>query len=116
MTLAASALVTGILLAFQLGSGTPGSRAVEQLEKSVTQPVPRVPTPAPARPDMVWVPDRQLTVPGQPGTVLVPGHWERRISEREFFVPPLTVCNSATGECTAIPAGTRGPADTRNEP
>lgn len=113
---ASVAALAGVLLAFQLGGGTPGSRAIEQAERSATRSLPPLP-PAPSpRPDMVWVPDRWVALPGRAPSVHVPGHWERRISEQEFHVPALTVCDPGNGACTTVPAGVRGPADTRREP
>jgi hypothetical protein len=62
------------------------------------------------------VPDRYVTVPEAPEGVLVPGHWERRLSDREFYVPPLVVCRSVTGQCVTVPAGVRPPIQTRIGP
>jgi len=67
------------------------------------------------RPDMVWVPDRWAPVPGAPEGVHVPGHWERRLSEREVWVPPLTVI-APGGVQRAWPAGVREPAEARRGP
>lgn len=67
------------------------------------------------RPDMVWVPDRYVPVPGAPPGVLVPGHWEQRISDCAVYVPPLTIVHPA-GESSVIPAGVRPPADERVGP
>jgi hypothetical protein len=96
--------------------GTPASGALERLERSVTRPAPVAPrSPAP-RPDQVWVPDRYVPAPGAPEGLFVPGHWERRLSEREFYVGPLVVCRPGTTDCRTIPAGVRGPVETRDGP
>jgi hypothetical protein len=90
--------------------GTSTSRSAEQIQRSVTQPLPALP-PAPApRNDRVWVPDRY--VPGPAGTIHVPGHWEQPISSTQSRVPPLVVCDSG-GHCTFVPGGVRPPAEQR---
>lgn len=115
-----------LLLVLQLGAGgssldtlhgsrTPGGPALDQLERSVTRPVPSLPPPALPASDRVWVPDRFLGAP-EGGTVHVPGHWEQRLSDREFYVPPLTVCNTVTGACSTLPAGVQPPVETRPVP
>ena len=120
---AASALAVWGLLAFQLGGaralrppGGPASSALDQLERSVTRPLPALPQPDVPRPDTVWVPDRFIEIPGEGRTVHVPGHWERRISEREFYVPPLVICGAGGGDCRLVPAGVRGPVERRDGP
>lgn len=100
-------------LAFHTGGGTMTVPLVERLERAATRPLPAVAPRAVPTPADVWVPDRW--VPSPEGTLLVPGHWERRTGEREFWVPPLTVC-SRTGDCRLEPAGVRGPADSRTTP
>ncbi len=93
-------------------SGSP----LDQLRGAVTRPLPVVPQRDAPRPDMVWVPDRYIPAPGAPQGVHVPGHWERRTSEREFYVPPLMVCEPTTGVCQTSPAGVRGPVESRTGP
>jgi hypothetical protein len=65
---------------------------------------------------MLWVPGRWVPVPGEPAGVFVPGHWERRIGEREVFAPPVTVVKPSTGGFETFPAGVRPPADERTGP
>jgi hypothetical protein len=67
------------------------------------------------RPDLQWVPDRYVSVPGAPQGVLVPGHWERRLSSGDVYVPPLPITMPG-GEAQTIPAGVRAPADQRVTP
>ncbi len=104
------------LLALLPAGGTAISRAIDQLKSSVMRPIPSVPPRPVPRPDAVWVPDRYVPMPGSSQGALVPGHWERRISDREFYVPPLVVCDPSTGACQMSPAGVRGPAETRSGP
>ena len=122
MKLAGSALLPALLLLAQLGGGGPlratqgsGSKAAEQIERAVRNPLPPLP-PAPAsRADQVWVPDRFLPTPTG-GQIHVPAHWEQRLSDHEYRVPPLTVCDQSTGQCATTAPGVRGPASTRPEP
>ena len=92
------------------------SGALDQLRGAVMRPVPVVPPRDVPRPDMVWVPDRYIAMPGAPQGVHVPARWERRISEREFYVPPLVICEPTTGVCQMSPAGVRGPVESRSGP
>lgn len=88
-------------------SGGPSSGALDQIERSVTRPLPSVPPPpGPGRTGRVWVPDRHLPAPDG-STVHVPGHWEYRPPAGEYQTPPLLVC-SPDGRCTTAPA-TRTP-------
>ena len=108
-------LVVGLLLILaQLGSGTPLQRSLDQLERSVTRPVPQAPpTPTTRAPD-VWVPDRIVSDPATGLQSSVPGHWERRLPSGELYGPPTTICDS-TG-CTTMPAGPRPSPETHQLP
>lgn len=78
-------------------------------------PIPVAPRQVILRPDLQWVPDRYVSVPGAPQGVLVPGHWERRTASGEVHVPPLPITMPGGGLQT-IPAGVRAPADQRLDP
>lgn len=98
------------------GPGAPTTASiVERLNAASMRPLATPPARDIVRPDLLWVPDRWVAVPGAPGGVLVPGHWEQRLSEREVYVPPLVI-SSPTGESSMIPAGVRPPADSRVSP
>ncbi len=111
-----SRLAPAALLVLILAGGTPMSRALDQLEGATMRPVPVAPQRTTPRPEMIWVPDRYIQMPGAADTVHVPAHWERPLSPGEFHVPPLLVCEPATGACQLSPAGVRGPADQRPGP
>jgi hypothetical protein len=64
---------------------------------------------------MIWVPDRQVRVPGVEGAVLVPGHWEQRLSEHDVYVPPLTG-QASDGRIIQFPAGERRLPHERQSP
>ena len=108
-------MVAAFLLVAQLGGGTPGSNAAKAIEHSVTRPVPQAPTAPVYRTPDVWVPDRVLNDPMLSGTHSVPGHWERRLPDGQYYAPPFTVCDSGTG-CATTPAGERPSPDTRTGP
>jgi len=109
-----SALVVTALLA-QLGSGTPLQRSFDQIQRSVTKPVPQAPPAPVSRPGDVYVPGRYVSDPVDGRGVLVPGHWERPLPSGEYLTPPITICSS-TGACTTIPAGVRPPLEQRQTP
>jgi hypothetical protein len=63
----------------------------------------------------VWVPDRFVQVPGTDGQVIVPGHWERRLSDHQVYTPPLSG-RAPNGDIVNFPAGTQPPAHERQAP
>lgn len=94
---------------------TPLGPTLEKLEKSTTSPVPSVPPAAAPGAGMLWVPDRHVQIPGIDGNVWVPGHWERKISDREYYVPDL-VGRTQDGGAVNVPGGTRPPVEERPGP
>ena len=98
------------------GGRSPISGVLDQLQRSVTRPTPIAPRSPVSRPDQIWVPDRYVPAPGVPEGLYVPGHWERQLSEREYYVEPLVACRRGTNDCRTIPAGVRGPLETRDGP
>ena len=107
-------LILGALLAIQTGAGA--QTPLERAKALAMRPVPSVPHRELPPSDMVWVPDRYVRIPGEPGEARVPAHWERRISDNEFYVPPLILQNPSTGTSRAVPHGVRGPAELRHWP
>jgi len=99
----------------RMGSSSPSSRALDGLTNSVTRPMPAVPPPTGQNASDVWVPDRIVPVPDQPGGVIVPGHWERRISNGRHYVPPLTV-TTPDGRVHSVPGGVMPPPEQRQGP
>lgn len=96
--------------AFRPSAGSPLSpRPLDQLERSVTRPVPVVPRRDVVPPDRVWVPDRFVFVPGVRGELHVPAHWERRLPSGELYAPPLFACRPGVSECRTIPPGPHAP-------
>jgi hypothetical protein len=116
-TLLAAALVLAQAGATpRIGPSSPSGAALDALRNSVTRPVPTLPAPPIGQSSAdVWVPDRIVPVPGQPGGAHVPGHWERRLSDREHYVPPLVI-TTPDGRSTTIPGGVMVPPDQRQSP
>ena len=114
----ASAFVVTMLLAQlgttpRVGPTTPAGPRLDRLNNSLRQPVPALPPPPTGTSGAdVWVPDRLLPVPGQSQGVWVPGHWERRISDREHYVPPMVI-RTPDGGTVAIPGGVMPPPEQR---
>lgn len=95
--------------------GTVMSRLLDELKARAMRLPPVAPQPDPTRPGMLWVPDRWVSIPGEPSPAYVPGHWERRLPGGEFFVPSLAIVHPDGGVSTA-PAGTRRSPDLRLGP
>ncbi len=98
------------------GGTTPGGAIFDRLNQSTTRPMPQTPRPTVRQPDMSWVPDRFVQVPGTDGQLLVPGHWERRLSDHEVYTPPLTGRTPQGDTTIHFPAGTRPPVGERQFP
>ena len=56
-----------------------------------------------------------MPVPDQPGGLIVPGHWERRLSNHENYVPPLTA-TTPDGRILTVPGGVMPPPEQRQSP
>lgn len=122
------AVVAFVVLA-QLGSGVGGIRSSPgSLGSTLPGNKPSLPggapsiapvTPPPMSSDVtggqVWVPSRIVPVPGEPGGVAVPGHWERQISPRETYMPPLTGI-TPDGRVFVIPGGVVRTPEERQSP
>lgn len=100
----------------QLGSGTPLQRSFDQIQRSVTKPLPQAPATPAARPGDVYVPGRYVADPVDGRAILVPGHWDRSLPGGGYLTPPLTLCSAATGICTTIPGGVRPAPEQRQAP
>ena len=89
--------------------------AIDQARDRALQPVPKLPTPAP--PAERWVPERRFFLPDVGRKVVVPGHYERRISDQQVGVPTLPAYpTDGQGSILTIPGGERPPADLRQGP
>jgi hypothetical protein len=115
LTVLVAQLGGGLQAAPRIGPSRPSSQALDQLERSATAPVPTLPAPTGRHPADVWVPDRIVPVPDQPGGAVVPGHWERRLSDGEHYVPPLTATTPG-GRVFTVPGGVMPPPERRQTP
>jgi hypothetical protein len=101
----------------QAQSSVPGGRppdAIDHAKGLATRPYTTLPAPAP--PARVYVPERRVFSPQLQRQVIVPGHWERRVSNQRMEVPPLAVVDPRTGLTVTVPGGERAPADQRQGP
>jgi hypothetical protein len=114
---AACSLAGVALILLQLGGGaTPTSRAIDQINARSSRPLRSLPPAPPASGSPVWVPDRIAPSPLAPLGVLVPGHWEQPYGPGRYIVPPLVVCDQASGVCGTVPGGVQGPVEQRPLP
>ena len=97
------------------GGTTPAGALFDRLNSATTRPLPQTPAPVPPTPSDIWVPDRFVQVPGTDGQVMVPGHWERRLSDHQVYTPPLSG-RATNGDIVNFPAGTQPPAHERQAP
>lgn len=107
-------LALSLLPLSSVEAGDAMAAALKQVRETAMRPGPSVP--APARPREEWVPERRVWVPGLGVFAVVPGHWERRISETQVSVPSLTIFREADHAPLAALGGERPPADIRSSP
>jgi hypothetical protein len=97
------------------GGTTPAGALFDRLNSATTRPLPQTPAPVAPTPSDMWVPDRFVQVPGTASNVLVPGHWERRLSDHQVYTPPLSG-RATNGDIVNFPAGTQPPVNERQAP
>jgi hypothetical protein len=85
---------------------------VDQVYRDVQKPLPRLPAAPP--PATRWVPEQRVMDPGTRREVVIPAHEERRITDTQVNVPPLT--GYGPGGPVHIPGGDRPPAELRQTP
>jgi hypothetical protein len=106
-----SVVIGGLVLLAQLGGGMYGAN--DQIEHSVTIPLPEAPGPTTTQSPDVWVPDRVTPDPVYGGQWITPGHWELPLPNGRYYAPPLTACSTGSGQCTTTPAGEYPPPGMR---
>jgi hypothetical protein len=74
------------------------------------------PLPLPEPPAERLVPERRLYAHELGRNVVIPSHYERRISDQQYAVPTLPVYEWNGGLAGIIPGGNRPPADVRQGP
>lgn len=95
-------------------AGDAGASALQRAKALALRPLPALPAPEPPR--EVWVSERRVWVSGLGVYAIVPGHWERRISDTQSLVPSLTIFREADRAPLILPAGERPPAEARSGP
>ena len=63
-----------------------------------------------------WVPERRVFSPELGREIVVPGHYERRLSDTQSRVPPLFGVIPEDHRTIVIPGGDRPPAEIRSGP
>ena len=106
-----------------LAVGGPAQSALQQLRPPT--PLDQVreqamrrspPLPLPPPPSERWVPERRVYAPELGREVVLPGHYERRITDQQYAVPPLPAYDITRGTTMIVPGGERPPADLRQGP
>jgi hypothetical protein len=87
---------------------------LDQVRRQATQQAP--PLPMPPKPGEQWVPERRILVPETGRELLVPGHYERRLSDQQYAVPSLPAIDPGSGRTVTSPGGERPPAELRQSP
>ena len=107
-----AALVSAVPATAQIGGGG-GSRypyqqnPLDQAVRDIQRPMPRLPAAPP--PESRYVPEQRLIDAGTRKEIVIPGHEERRLSDTQVTVPPLT--GYGPGGPVAIPGGDRPPGE-----
>jgi hypothetical protein len=87
---------------------------LEQVLQHSLQKAPPLPPPTPQAER--WVPERQVFAPNLGRVVVVPGHYERRISDQLYSVPTLQVFDGTSGTPIIVPGSDGPPVDVRLGP
>jgi hypothetical protein len=87
---------------------------IEQVRESAMRRSPPLPLPPP--PAERWVPEQRVYAPEVGRNLVIPGHYERRISDQQYAVPPLPAYDVNSGTMVVLPATQRPPADLRQGP
>jgi hypothetical protein len=112
-----AALVPTVPAAAQIGAGGGPrypyqSNPIDQAVRDAQRPLPRLPAAPP--PAVRYVPEQRFIDPGTRKEIVIPGHEERRLSDTQVTVPPLT--GYGPSGPVAIPGGDRPPAELRTTP
>ena len=87
---------------------------IDQARSRALAPVPKAPVqPSPSE---RFVPERRFYSPELGREIVVPGHYESRITDQQYVAPPLTGYGPRGERPVLIPGGPRPPADRRQGP
>jgi hypothetical protein len=88
--------------------------AIDQARQRALTPVPKAPAAPP--PGERYVPERRFYSPELGREIVIPGHYESRISDQQYVAPPLIGYGPRGETPVLIPGGPRPPADLRQGP
>ncbi len=111
------AWLAGCLPALAQPVSRPGAlpNPLDQVRERATRPPPSAPAPEP--PAERLVPERRVRIPETGQEIVIPPHYERRLSDQQSVVPPLTGYGAqGGGAAPIIPGGERPPAESRQGP
>jgi hypothetical protein len=89
-----------------------GPDAIDQARQRALAPIPRAPG-LPAPPSDQWVPERRIFSSEYQREIILPGHYESRITGQQSTVPALPGYGTRGELPVVIPGGDRPPADQR---
>ena len=87
---------------------------VDQVREQSMRQSPPLPLPTP--PAERLVPERRVYSPELGRDVVIPSHYERRITDQQYAVPTLPAYDAHGGFAGVIPGGDRLPAEQRQGP
>jgi hypothetical protein len=88
--------------------------AIDRAHGLATKPMPKLPDAQ--TPSERWVPERRVFSPALGREIVVPGHYERRLSDTQSRVPTLHGVIPEEQRTIVIPGGDRPPAEIRSSP
>ena len=89
-----------------------GPDAIDQARRQALTPIPRAPGLPPPSSDQ-WVPERRVFSSEYQREIIIPGHYESRITSQQSTVPSLPGYGTRGELPVVIPGGNRPPADQR---
>ena len=92
-----------------------GSDAIDQARRRALAPIPQAPG-LPPGPSDQWVPELRVFSSEYQREIIIPGHYESRITGQQSTVPTLPGYGTRGELPVVIPGGERPPADQRQAP
>jgi hypothetical protein len=89
-----------------------GPDPIDQARQRALAPIPQAPG-LPASPSDQWVPERRVFSSEYQREIIIPGHYESRITGQQSSVPTLPGYGTRGELPVVIPGGDRPPADQR---
>ena len=89
--------------------------AIDQARQRALAPIPQAPAQPPGPADQ-WVPEQRVFSSQYQREIIIPGHYESRITGQQYAVPTLPGYGTRGELPVVIPGTTRPPADLRPTP